>query len=331
MIRNNHLNISVESCLRLLSNHGVGPVKFFKRLYEYGQNIDQYIEKIDVSHIVNDCDKHQISIIPFYSSQYPKILLDSMSNPPPVLFAKGNLNLLNKSSISIVGSRLASAVGMKVAYEWAELLAKKLVIVSGLAKGIDSQVAYGAKQSIAVLASGLILNTEKSNYVLENDGLLLSEFFPRECAKISSFAMRNRIIAGLSKTTLIVESTLQSGTMRTAQIALDQKHKVFVIPGHPLDVHYAGNNKLIQSGKVSVALSVHDILSSIPHHAHVISHEPTTLEEKLYHLLSTVPMYLEEIASIMELNISVVQTIVSKLQLEKDNIHITYDGKVFLA
>ena len=157
--------------------------------------------------------------------------------PPAKLYVLGNEDILDKPAIAIIGCRQASSYGKKVAYEFAYQLAKKgIIIISGLARGIDSYAHLGAKgKTIAFLGSGFnhIYPAEHKGLCIEimkNGGSIITEYSPETKPIPTNFPSRNRIISGLSNGVLVVEAKQKSGTLITVDHALDQGKEVFVIP-----------------------------------------------------------------------------------------------------
>lgn len=200
--------------------------------------------------------------------KYPE-KLRIIDNPPQKLYYKGNIDLLNKDSIAIIGSRVNSEYGKKMASKFSkELASYGLVVVSGMAKGIDG-IAHEAclevgGKTIAVLGCGVEViypkeNEKIYNEILRNDGLIISEYEPYTEADSKYFPQRNRIVSGLSIGTLVIESVHRSGTSITAGFALEQGRNVFCIP-HQLETKTGvGNNRLIQQG-AKLVTCVEDIL-----------------------------------------------------------------------
>ena len=184
----------------------------------------------------NACDS---IIIAFDDTQYPK-QLKQIYDPPLVLFAKGNTQLLNKTQIAIVGSRAASINGRETAFTIAQQLSEQgVVITSGLALGIDAAAHKGALTTsvgtIAVVATGLdkvypARHKPLAKQIQANQGVIISEFLPGTSPKAGHFPKRNRIISGLSKGVLVVEATFKSGSLITARCALEQNRDVYAVP-----------------------------------------------------------------------------------------------------
>lgn len=214
-------------------------------------------------------NKFGVTPITFFSDAYPQ-KLKSISDPPLVIYAKGDVSLLKKKSIAIVGTRKPTTYGRNVCEDFTkELSAAGLVTVSGLAYGIDSVVAEktlecGGK-TIAVLAGGLdsiypAQNTSLARRIVETGGLLLSENRVGVRPQSYFFILRNRIVSALSLGTLIVEAGQSSGTMSTANFALEQSRELFVIPGNITSPQSMGTNSLIDQMPETFTVSPKRIL-----------------------------------------------------------------------
>ncbi|QPS71765.1 DNA-processing protein DprA [Lactococcus garvieae] len=186
---------------------------------------------------------------------YPERLKE-MYNPPVLLFYQGNLELLNLPKIGFVGSREASKDGIKITHKLIEELERNFVIVSGLARGIDTSSHVAAvKQktpTIAVIGNGLDISYPKENRKLQDylaaNELILSEYLAGEPPLKFHFPERNRIIAGLSRGIVVVEAKQRSGSLITSKWALEENRDVFAVPGDILSRHSSGCNSLIQQG-----------------------------------------------------------------------------------
>lgn len=212
-----------------------------------------------------------MTIISLSDKTYPK-LLASIDKPPQKLYAEGNLKLLNQPAITVIGSRAMTAYGQKVTgFLVRDLVANNLVIVSGLARGVDAWaqkqcLSYGGK-TIAVLAHGLDKiyppdNRPLAEEIIKKGGLLLSEYPPKTSIRASNFKARDRIMAGLTAGTLVIEGKSKSGTKITASYAADFGREVFAVPG-PIDSPNAiGPAELIQQG-AKLVLTVEDILDEL--------------------------------------------------------------------
>ncbi|MFH1728961.1 MAG: DNA-processing protein DprA [Pseudomonadota bacterium] len=204
---------------------------------------------------------NDISFLNIYSKDYPK-LLGQLFDPPCLLYLRGNPAVLkNKKTIGIVGARKCTREAEDFAFEFAFELSKKgFCIVSGMAFGIDASAHLGALKSngetIAVLGSGVDSIYPPSNKYLYaqllKDNLLLSEYPIGMPALPYHFPRRNRIISGLSKSIIIIEASLRSGSLITARMALEQNRDVFVVKWDKKRKENEGNFKLLDEGAISI-------------------------------------------------------------------------------
>ena len=235
--------------------------------------------------------------------RYPA-LLKTIDDAPPVLFVKGDPSLLSSLQLAIVGSRNASNHGIETAHEFARYLAKAgLTITSGLALGIDGAGHRGALDAdgltIAVTGNGLdrvypAKHRELAHQIAER-GALVSEFPPGTKPLPGHFPRRNRIIAGLSLGTLVVEAAQQSGSLITAYKALDQSREVFAIPGSIHNPLARGCHQLIRQGAKLVE-TAHDILEELA----PLAQASLELEEEASETESTPPTSDESHALILK-------------------------------
>jgi DNA processing protein len=189
---------------------------------------------------------------------YPQTLAE-IDDAPPFLWVLGNVDLLNRPTISLVGARNASSLGTRMAKALAQGLGEAgFVVVSGLARGVDAAAHLAALSTgtIAVQAGGIDVIYPAENAQLAQDiaksGLRISEQPMGLQPMARHFPSRNRIIAGLSRATIVVEAASKSGSLITARDALDQGRDVLAVPGHPFDARAAGCNMLIRDGATLV-------------------------------------------------------------------------------
>ena len=189
---------------------------------------------------------------------YPHALTE-ITDAPPLFWAKGRLDLLQRPAVAMVGARNASSLGTRMARRLAaDLGAAGYVVVSGLARGIDAAAHRGALQggTIAVMAGGIDQPYPPENEGLAQeiakDGLCLSEVPMGTQPQARHFPARNRIIAGLARVLVVVEAAAKSGSLITARNALDYGRDVLAVPGHPYDARAAGCNMLIRDGAALV-------------------------------------------------------------------------------
>ncbi|MHC5268022.1 DNA-processing protein DprA [Enterococcus sp. LJL98] len=207
----------------------------------------------------------------FFSERYPESL-KNIADPPLALFYAGNLDLLDYPLFAIVGARLATPYASQVLAKLIPaLLAEKQVIVSGLAKGVDRfshelALYYGGK-TIGVVGCGLDICYPREVYDLFNkmksEQLVLSEYPAGTPVRKHHFPMRNRIIAGLAQGTCVIEAKERSGSLITAQLALDSGKEVFAVPGEIISGQSNGCHRLIQDGAKCV-YQITDILEELP-------------------------------------------------------------------
>jgi DNA processing protein len=199
---------------------------------------------------------------------YPRILAE-LEDAPPLLIAKGNLSLLDKVTVAIVGARNASAAACRFARGLAyDLGQQNLVVVSGLARGIDSAAHDGALETgtIGVVAGGIDIFYPPENQArqtaLYERGLVLAEMPPGVEPRARHFPYRNRIIAGISAGTIVVEAAPRSGSLITARLAAEAGREVMAVPGSPLDPRAQGCNQLIRDGATLVQ-SAQDVVEEL--------------------------------------------------------------------
>ena len=219
--------------------------------------------------ILDEFYKYNISTVTYASKGYPE-KLKNIDEPPLVLYTRGDKNLLNKKSISIVGTRKPTIYGRMVTDRFTKELSKAgLVTVSGLAYGIDTCVANATLEAggktIAVLAGGLdsiypLQNKGLSDKIVETGGLLISEHRPGVKPVQYSFINRNRIVSALGLGLLIIEAGKTSGTMATARHALEQGRELFVVPGNINSIQSEGTNNLIDEMPDTFTISPERIL-----------------------------------------------------------------------
>lgn len=199
-------------------------------------------------------------------------LLAAIPAPPPVVIVKGDTGLLDRPACAMVGARNASAAGLRFARELAHALSgEDIVVVSGLARGIDGAAHAGALETgtIAVLAGGIdhIYPPEHADlhHAIAETGLLVSERPLGRIPTARDFPRRNRLISGLSLGTVVVEAALRSGSLITARFAAEQGREVMAVPGSPIDPRARGSNQLLRDGAhlIESAEDVTAILSDL--------------------------------------------------------------------
>jgi DNA processing protein len=250
------------------------------------QSVNEYLSL--TSQWLDDSNNH---IVTLGDSNYPKALLN-IADPPFILYIKGRLDLLDHSSFAIVGSRNASTQGLRNAETFAQIISEAdLTIVSGMAQGIDTGAHIGGLRgkgsSLAVVGTGLDKVYPSVNrglaHQLADQGTIISEFSLGTPPLAHNFPRRNRIISGLSLGCLVVEASLQSGSLITARMALEQNRDVFAIPGSIHLPQAKGCHALIKQGAKLVENPA-DILDELSWYS---SESKLTLHPEVNH-----PLYL---------------------------------------
>ncbi len=281
-------------------------------------------------------------------ASYPA-LLKEIYDPPICLYVKGDMSLLDKATVSVVGCRRASFNGVCLSASIAEALSKlDICVVSGLARGIDTAAHRGAlKQSgstIAVLGSGLKCIYPQENKDLfdsiSSKGIVMSEFPLNTAPHRGNFPRRNRIISGLSLGVVVVEAAQRSGSLITANLALSQNREVFAMPGAANSVNAKGTNKLIKEGAKLVE-NVEDIISELNISAYIYGGKSQANEQlsalredlnpeeiKLLQFLSSEPMHIDLLIKTSFLSAACVYKNLLDLQLK--GMVREVDGKRFI-
>lgn len=360
--------------LRLYRSENIGPRTFLHLIEIFGdasvalENVDELSKRGGINKPIklysrqaaekelSLLEKYNANFITYKNDHYSR-LLKEIFDFPPILTYKGNINLLNHNpTIAIVGSRNASLHGKQLTTKLAiDLTNAGYVVASGLARGIDT-AAHSAniQKTIAVVAGGVdqIYPEENTKLYEEiaNNGLVISEYPVNSKPIAQHFPQRNRIISGLSIGTVVVEAKLNSGSLITARIALEQNREVFAVPGFPMDPRYNGTNKLIKEGAHCVE-TAQDIIDNISIHMpkNIFSlHEETnntqfdigknlfdikitnTMRKSILNLLSTIPIDIDFIIKETDLPIQVVHLIILELELAGKVIRLPRN-KIILA
>ena len=273
------------ACLRLIRSAHVGPVTFRELINHFGgakealAALPAFARRAS-GRAIRICPQEvaeaeltaarKVGAAPVFTIEpgYPAALAQ-VDAPPPMLYVKGRRELLNRPAIAIVGSRNASAAGLKLARTFAgELASAGLVVVSGLARGIDASAheASLAHGTVAVLAGGADIVYPPEHTALQarigEGGCLVTEQPPGFVPRGKDFPRRNRLISGISRGVVVIEAARRSGTLVTARFAGEQGREVFAVPGHPLDPRAEGTNQLLKSGATFVT-QPQDVLEAL--------------------------------------------------------------------
>lgn len=212
--------------------------------------------KDDNTKVVIKRIKKQCKVISFFDKEYPESLRQ-IYRPPLILFAQGNLDLLQEKIVSIVGSRKATLYSQLVLNKLVpNLLKENFVIASGLAKGVDVMAHKAALKNkgktIAVVGNGLNHFYPMCNYQVQEEitksGLIISEYLPDTPPRPFRFPERNRILAGIAENVIVTEAKEKSGSLITANFALQENREIYAVPGPITSDLSAGPNKLIEAG-----------------------------------------------------------------------------------
>ena len=261
--------------LLLFRMPGVGAAKYAKLIQKFGsaRAVLQYIDvpdklKDDVLREMERAERLNIHYISDEDDMYPQNL-KQLPNHPPVVTVRGNLDVLSRPMVGMVGTRHATAAGQQLIAEIAESFAGHgYTVVSGMAIGTDTAAHRGALrgsgdvQTIAVLAGGVDyiwpVENESLYYQILERGAVISEMPVGFEPRATNFVQRNRWIAGLSEKLILGEADMKSGSMTTARFAIDYGREVWAIPSHPLDPRALGPNSLIRSGDAKLCIGVQD-------------------------------------------------------------------------
>lgn len=341
--------------LRLIRTDNVGPVTFRQLLNRFGSAeaaLDALPEltakggRVQVRIPTQAQAEQELErlaavggrLIALSEKAYPP-LLRFVHGPPPLLSVIGGDQLGLTKCISIVGARNASAAGRRLAANIADELGRAgIVVVSGLARGIDTSAHEGALSSgtVAVFAGGVDHiypheNISLAHALVEHGGMLVSEMPFGTEPRARDFPRRNRLVAGMSLGTLVVEAAKRSGSLITARLALEQDREVFAIPGSPLDPRSEGTNQLIRQGATLVT-GIADILLELEQMRPV---QPALLEpdlgyeedldatlepddsdrNRLLNVLSVTPTSMDDLIAASGVSASAMQTILLELDL----------------
>lgn len=343
-----------QDWLRLSRTEHVGPVTFRSLMARFG-SASAALEAVpglakrgggknfvlpDTSEIereIAQLEKLGGRMIASCEPDYPRGLA-ALENAPPLISVLGHPHLLQKEMVAIVGARNASALARK----FTDMLARDLgfaglVVTSGLARGIDTSAheAALAVGTVAVVAGGVDIiyppENERLYAAIKNQGVVVSEMRLGEAPQARHFPRRNRIISGLSRGTVVVEAAEKSGSLITAQYALDQGREVFAVPGSPLDPRARGANRLIRDG-ATLTESAEDILAvlrpmlghgfgeddgagPVPPAAAGLESEADRIRAQVEEALGPAPVEVDELIRQLEAPAAAILTVLLELEL----------------
>jgi len=271
--------------LRLIRTPGIGPIAYRQLLLRFGSaeaaltaipdlagrgggRAPAIFRKDRAEREIEAVEKAGARYLVLGQGLYPRALAE-LENAPPLVTTKGNIALLERPMVAIVGARNASAAACRFARGLAHDLGQEgVTIVSGLARGIDSAAHDGSLDSgtVAVIAGGIDVYYPPENQARQDDiaerGLLIAEMPPGTEPRARHFPYRNRIIAGLAAGTVVIEAAPQSGSLITARLAAEAGREVMAVPGSPLDPRAQGCNQLIRDG-ATLTQTAADVLETL--------------------------------------------------------------------
>lgn len=285
---------------------------------------------LDLDRELERAERAGVTILTWEDSRYPS-RLHEISAPPPVLYVRGSLTPDDEWAVALVGTRRPSTYGLEMARRLAGDLARNQVtVVSGLARGIDSEAHHAALaaggRTIAILGSGLdrIYPPENTDLArkIAGSGAVITEYPFGTKPEAGNFPARNRVISGLTLGTVVVEAGEASGALITARYALEQCRETFAVPGTALSRRSAGTNRLLQAGEAKLVMDVQDILeelnlSVLAQQAEVRQIVPENeVEACLLAQLSTEPTHIDDLGRHTGLPISQVSSALVLLELK---------------
>lgn len=306
----------------LLRSLGCREETIFKALNRY--------EEFDPAWYEQELRKRGIDLLSFDDERFPQSLKE-IGDPPAFLYFRGDLSILSAPCIALVGTREMTPYGRRVAELFTPAFIKAgMVTVSGLATGIDAVVAEESircdGRTVAVLGHGLGSMYPQSNArlaeeIVDHGGLILSEFPLDTRPDKFTFPARNRIIAGLSLGTVVLEAPVGSGALITADLALDYGRDVFVVPGQIFDPNYEGSHQFLTSGQAKLVQRPEDVLVEIgivpPEEGSSMTFVPSTPEEEtVYTMLTTMPQSMDDLVERTGLTAGLIGATLTILELQ---------------
>ncbi len=287
----------------------------------------------DPKELFEELLKENIGMIALDDGSYPPLLKD-LASAPYLIYVRGNRDILSDKSLAVVGSRKFTEYGKRATEKLCrDLVRAGLTIVSGLALGIDAiahrETLDAGGTTIAVLGTGIDDETiyPRDNFnlaksIIASGGALITEYPPKTPSLKQNFPARNRIMAGLSLGTLVVEAAFDSGSLITAGLALEFGREVFAVPGSVFSAQSEGANYLIKNG-AKLASSSSDILEELrlgsPAKKSSASreYEPKSEEEKkLWNVIGTDPLHVDRISKMTKLNPAIVNSVLAMMEIQ---------------
>jgi DNA processing protein len=353
----NHLRVGPITGRRLMDRFGSPAAIFTAGAKELAaaaniasdnvQRILQWEREVKLDKVWEIIRREQIRLLTYADADYPPLLRE-IYDYPLLLYSRGTLAPQESAALGVVGTRMPTAYGSGIARKWsAQLAARGFTIVSGLARGVDTQAHLGALEAkgrtIAVLGYGFGYVYPRENERLFNtiveSGLVVTEYPYKRYHGKASFPLRNRLIAGLSRALLVVESRNSGGAMITAHFANEYNRTVFAVPGSVHAPASSGTNRLIRDG-ATLTRSVADILdefsflfpradrdaAAAPPTSGVPAPQLSDIERQLYEILLE-PLTMDDLAHRSDISIEKVTG--AMLMLELKGLVRALPGKIY--
>lgn len=337
---NNLINI-----LRLYRTENIGPITYKLLVNKYGENTIDALENIlkkeykvnnipSVEKIQEEINNHKninSEILYYGHEDFPNDLYDKYGDFPPILSILGRKELLKKNIVGVIGTRLPSLQGLQYTkYICEELSKEDYVILSGFAKGIDTVAHESSKNTIALMPCGInIIFPTINKFLYENiisSGLIVTDRPFNQNPISKNFPLRNKLLSLFANVLVVTEATLQSGTLMTCNFAKKINKTIFSVPGHPLDLRYAGNNLLIQQGALLVnnpQIIINHLKNKLKEHINYINNNDLYINDNvtdnmkinIKKLISIAPISIESICEYTGYSIGEVNYILLELEI----------------
>lgn len=317
--------------LLILRSPKIGPASYNNLLHQFGSD-SAILEHMNISDDLRDSVLQEIDLanrlnvhfICDSDERYP-VNLRQIKNHPPILTARGNIETLRRESVSIVGTRHATATGMNFVADIARAFAEHgVAVTSGMAMGTDAAAHRGAlnatgdTNTIAVLAGGVDyiwpVENERLYYEILERGVVVSDMPVGFVPKGTNFVQRNRIIAGIGDKLILSEADSNSGSMKTAEFAHAYGRNIYAIPSHPADSRAVGPNTLIRSGMAKLCMGATDFFAEKNSGEKI--HKKDESESQILDKIGTVPLSESVLAEIVGKNISEIKRELVMLELQ---------------
>ena len=320
--------------LLIIRTPGIGPVRYMELIRKFGCAA-AVVDSLGITadfrdSVLREMDAAQRMNIHYISDDsdfYPANLRD-IKNHPPIITVRGNLETLTRPTVSIVGTRHATGVGMKFVADMANAFAEHgMTVVSGMAIGTDSAAHRGALRAtgnantIAVLAGGVDyvwpLENESLYWEIVERGAIISEMPVGFVPVATNFVQRNRWVAGISDKLILSEADMKSGSMTTARFAIDFGRDVWAIPSHPADLRGMGPNSLIRSGDAKLCVGIQDFFADTQKEKTKTKiQKKNDSENNVFDKIGTIPVSESVLAELVKKSVSEIKTELVVLELQ---------------